>query len=145
MYPSDTLCLYFSLQWILVNYLGGFFIMEMTLLPDRLIRIREARGLNKAEASRLLGLSKMGYLRYETAVRTPSYQTLVFIAQKLRTSPEYLAGLTDDPSPRELLISRDSDPELFDILIDIADKKSKARDRLLAYYREIADGSEVQE
>ena len=39
--------------------------MEMTLLPDRLIKIREARGLNKAEASRLLGLSKMGYLRYE--------------------------------------------------------------------------------
>ena len=97
--------------------------MEMTLLPDRLIKIREARGLNKAEASRLLGLSKMGYLRYETAVRTPSYQTLVFIAQKLRTSPEYLAG--------------DSDPELFDIIIDIADKKSEARDRLLAYYREI--------
>ena len=97
--------------------------MEMTLLPDRLIKIREARGLNKAEASRLLGLSK--------------YQTLVFIAQKLRTSPEYLAGLTDDPSPRELLISRDSDPELFDIIIDIADKKSEARDRLLAYYREI--------
>ena len=32
--------------------------MEMTLLPDRLIKIREARGLNKAEASRLLGLSK---------------------------------------------------------------------------------------
>ena len=68
--------------------------MEMTLLPDRLIKIREARGLNKAEASRLLGLSKMGYLR-------------------------------------------DSDPELFDIIIDIADKKSEARDRLLAYYREI--------
>ena len=35
------------------------------------------------------------------------------------------------------MISRDSDPELFDILIDIADKKSKARDRLLAYYREV--------
>lgn len=111
--------------------------MDMTLLPDRLIKIREERGLNKAEASRLLGLSKMGYLRYETAVRTPSYQTLVFIAQKLRTSPEYLAGLTDDPSPRELLISRDSDPELFDILLDIADKDSSARDRLLTYYREI--------
>ena len=89
--------------------------MDMTLLPDRLIKIREERGLNKAEASRLLGLSKMGYLRYETAVRTPSYQTLVFIAQKLRTSPEYLAGLTDDPSPQELLVSRASDPELFDI------------------------------
>ena len=32
--------------------------MDMTLLPDRLIKIRVERGLNKAEASRLLGLSK---------------------------------------------------------------------------------------
>ena len=111
--------------------------MDMTLLPDRLIEIREARGLNKAEAARLLGLSKMGYLRYETAVRTPSYQTLVFIAQKLGTAPEYLSGQTDDPSPNEVVVSRDFDPELYEIVTDIMDQNSNARDRLLAYYRRI--------
>lgn len=111
--------------------------MDMNLLPDRLIAIREARGLNKAEAARLLGLSKMSYLRYETAVRTPSYQTLVFMAQKLGTSPEYLSGLTDDPSPRELLVSRDFDPELFDIVTDLMGQNSPTRDRLLAYYRRL--------
>ena len=35
---------------------------ELLFLPDRLKKIREDRGLNKAEAARLLGLSKMGYL-----------------------------------------------------------------------------------
>ena len=111
--------------------------MDLTLLPDRLIEIREARGLNKAEAARLLGLSKMGYLRYETADRTPSGQTLVFIAQKLGTSPEYLAGLTDDPLPREILISQSSDPELFELVKNLIDMDDSTRNRLLAYFHRI--------
>ena len=114
--------------------------MDLTLLPDRLIEIREARGLNKAEAARLLGLSKMGYLRYETADRTPSTpsgQTLVFIAQKLGTSPEYLAGLTDDPLPREILISQSSDPELFEFVKNLMEMDDSTRNRLLAYFHRI--------
>lgn len=116
--------------------------MDLTLLPDRLIEIREARGLNKAEAARLLGLSKMGYLRYETADRTPSSQTLVFIAQKLGTSPEYLAGLTDDPLPREILISQSSDPELFELVKDLIEMDDSTRNRLLAYFRRIKKGDQ---
>ena len=111
--------------------------MDLTLLPDRLIEIREARGLNKAEAARLLGLSKMGYLRYETADRTPSGQTLVCIAQKLGTSPEYLAGLTDDPLPREILISQSSDPELFEFVKNLMEMDDSTRNRLLAYFHRI--------
>ena len=79
--------------------------MESIFLPERLKKIRENRGLNKAEAARLLGLSKMGYLRYESAARTPSYQTIVFIAQKLGTSPDYLTGISDNPEPEEYVIS----------------------------------------
>ena len=71
--------------------------MESIFLPERLKKIRENRGLNKAEAARLLGLSKMGYLRYESAARTPSHQIIVFMAQKLGTSTEYLTGKTDNP------------------------------------------------
>ena len=73
--------------------------MESLFLPERLKKIREDRGLNKAEAARLLGLSKMGYLRYESADRTPSRQTIVFMAQKLGTSPDYLICITEDPTP----------------------------------------------
>ena len=52
--------------------------MESIFIPERLKKIRENRGLNKAEAARLLGLSKMGYLRYESADRTPSHQIIQF-------------------------------------------------------------------
>ena len=112
--------------------------METGFLPERLKKIREERGLNKAEAARLLNLSKMGYQRYETTARIPSYQTIVFMAQKLATSLEYLTGLTDDPEPVELIISRESDPELFQMVRDIISTDHPARGRLLAYYKKIA-------
>ena len=111
--------------------------METAFLPERLKKIREERGLNKAEVARLLNLSKMGYQRYETTARVPSYQTIVFMAQKLATSPEYLTGLTDDPEPAELIISRESDPELFEMVRDIISTDHPARKRLLAYYKKI--------
>ena len=113
--------------------------METAFLPDRLKKIREGRGLNKAEAARLLNLSKMGYQRYETTARIPSYQTIVFMAQKLATSPEYLIGLTDDPEPKELIISKESDPELFSMVRYIISADHPVRDRLLAYYKRIIE------
>ena len=111
--------------------------MESLFIPERLKKIREDRGLNKAEAARLLGLSKMGYLRYESADRTPSHQTIVFMAQKLGTSPDYLIGITEDPRPNEYVISKSDDPVLFELIADVIDKKNPARDRLLAYYRKL--------
>ena len=111
--------------------------MESLFIPERLKKIREDRGLNKAEAARLLGLSKMGYLRYESADRTPSYQTIVFMAQKLGTSPDYLTGKTKDSGPMEFIISKSDDPVLFELIIDMIDKKNPARDMLLAYYKKL--------
>jgi transcriptional regulator with XRE-family HTH domain len=111
--------------------------MELIFLPERLKKIRENRGLNKAEAARLLGLSKMGYLRYESAARTPSYQTIVFMAQKLGTSSDYLTGISDNPEPEEFVISRSDDPALFELIKDVIDKKNPARNRLLDYYKKL--------
>ena len=94
--------------------------METSFLPDRLKKIREGRGLNKAEAARLLNLSKMGYQRYETTAK-------------------YLIGLTDDPEPKELIISKESDPELFSMVRYIISADYPVRDRLLAYYKRIIE------
>ena len=107
-------------------FLPGDMKVETGFCPERLKNIREERGLNKAEAARLFGLSKMGYLRYETAARTPSWQTIVFMAQKLGVSPEYLTGASEVPEPAEYLISRSDDPELFDLIKDMIDTKSPA-------------------
>ncbi len=118
--------------------------MKSLFLPERLKKIREDRGLNKAEAARLLGLSKMGYLRYESADRTPSYQTIVFMAQKLGTSPDYLIGKTEDSEPKELVISKSDDPILFELITDMVDKKNPARNRLLAYYKKLKGSAGLQ-
>ena len=111
--------------------------MAELFLPERLKKVREDRGLNKAEAARLLGLSKMGYLRYESAARTPSYQMIIFMAQKLKTSADYLVGAVNDPEPKEYVISKADDPDLFTLISDVIDKKSPARDRLLTYYKRL--------
>ena len=116
--------------------------MESLFIPERLKKIREDRGLNKAEAARLLGLSKMGYLRYESADRTPSHQTIVFMAQKLGTSPEYLTGITDNPEPNEYVISKSDDSALFELITDMIDIKNPVRTRLLAYYKKLKTGSD---
>lgn len=118
--------------------------MESLFLPERLKKIREDRGLNKAEAARLLGLSKMGYLRYESADRTPSYQTIVYMAQKLGTSPDYLIGKTEDPEPKEYVISKSDDPVLFELITDVIDQSSTARNRLLAYYKKLKVSGDLQ-
>lgn len=118
--------------------------MKSLFLPERLKKIREDRGLNKAEAARLLGLSKMGYLRYESADRTPSYQTIVFMAQKLGTSPDFLTGKTDDSEPMEFIISKSDDPVLFELITDLVDKKNPARTRLLAYYKKLKISAGLQ-
>ena len=115
--------------------------MEALFLPERIKKIREDRGLNKAEMARLLGLSKMGYLRYESADRTPSHQTIVFMAQKLGTSPDYLIGATENPDPKEYIISKSDDPALFELITDVIDKKNPARDRLLAFYKKLKDSN----
>ena len=116
--------------------------MESIFLPERLKKIRENRGLNKAEAARLLGLSKMGYLRYESAARTPSYQIIFFMAQKLGTSTEYLTGKTDNPEPNEYVISKSDDSALFALITDMIDIKNPVRNRLLAYYKKLKADSD---
>ena len=110
---------------------------EVLFLPERLKKVREEGGLNKAAAARLLGPSKMGYQRYESAARTPSYQMIIFMVQKLKTSADYLIGTVNDPEPKEYVISKADDPALFALISDVIDKKNPSRDRLLAYNKRL--------
>ena len=107
--------------------------MKTEFLPNRLISIREQRGLNKSQTAAMIGLSPIGYLRYEQGQRIPSPQMLEIIALKLHTSVDYLTGTSDDPSANMLLLSKNNDPELFEILIDLETFNPNAADRLLTY------------
>ena len=115
------------------NEIRGGTILKTEFIPDRLISIRKQRGLNKSQAAARIGLSPIGYLRYEQGQRIPSPQMIEIIALKLYTSVDYLTGSSDDPSANMLLISKNNDPELFEILIDIETFNPNAANRLLAY------------
>ena len=108
----------------------------MNFQAERLIKIREQLGMNKAEAARQLNISAMGYGRYENGQREPSFQTVCFIASTFNTTSDYLYGLTDDSSPSSITISSSENPELFTFISSLQKDKSLEK-RLLAYYNEL--------
>lgn len=113
--------------------------MSAQFQPGRLIERREVLGITKAEAARRLSLSKIGYCRYEYGDRTPSAQTLEVISQCFGTSVDYLVGLTDDPSPQQYVIEKESSPELFTLIESCQNANSDQINKLLAYCKQITN------
>ena len=109
--------------------------MSATFQPERLRKIRENLGITMAEASRRLNLSKIGYCRYEYGDRTPSAQVIEIIAQCFGTSVDYLTGLTDDASPKQIVIEKEETPELFALIEACKNADSHQINRLIEYYR----------
>jgi transcriptional regulator with XRE-family HTH domain len=108
----------------------------MSFYPERLIQVRKSLGLNKAEAAKILNMSAMGYGRYENGQRTPSYQTICFIAQAFNTSPEFLCGENNDSSPRTITVDQAVSPELFNML-EAINSDNSIKERLLTYYSKL--------
>ena len=115
----------------------------MTFLPERLIALRTAQGITRAEAARRLNMSAMGYGRYEKGERTPSYQTVSFMAHFFNTSIDYLYGLSDDVSPSSITIHSSDDSDLFQ-LVQTAQANKGLTSRLLAYANHLQDLNQKQ-
>lgn len=105
----------------------------MTFMPKRLISLRNSLKINKAEAARRLNMSAMGYGRYESGEREPSYQTVSFIAQTFHCSVEYLYGLSNSMESTTITISSAEEPELFHLTQALRKGDSELLKRLLAY------------
>ncbi len=127
----DKIILYYPM--VKVNR-GPVFMEKTTVLCERLKISRESVGISKAEAARRLGLTMVGYCRYEYGDRTPSSQTLNVIAQCFNTSVDYLIGKTDDPIPDNLVINKTRDPELYR-LIELCKKDDSFMKRIISYYQ----------
>lgn len=108
----------------------------MNFKPERLISLRQALGINKAEAARRLNMSAMGYGRYESGAREPSYQTVAYIAQVFNCSIEYLYGETDKKDVSVLTVSSKDEPDLF-LLVESARNDKDMLNRLLTYAEKI--------
>ncbi len=111
--------------------------MSEQLIPERLIAARKNIGITMAEASRRLNLSKIGYCRYEYGERVPSPQTVEIIAQCFNTSTDYLVGLSDDPSPNRIVIEKEKQPFLFELVAACQGENSEIINRVLSYYNQL--------
>ena len=111
--------------------------MNEQLISERIKTAREKLGITKAEASRRLNLSKIGYCRYEYGERTPSPQTLEVIAQCFNTSVDYLTGLSDDSEPTQIVINKKEYPELFELVDLCMNNDSEQLKRIIAYYKKM--------
>ena len=108
----------------------------MNFIPERLISLRQSLGISKAAAARMLNMSAMGYGRYESGEREPSYQTVAFIAQAFNSSIQYLYGNTDDKNATTITISSKDEPDLFLLVQSIRNDKNLL-ERLLTYTENI--------
>jgi len=115
----------------------------MKFMPERLIALRTAQGITRAEAARQLNMSAMGYGRYEKGERTPSYQTVSYIAQFFNTSADYLYGSTDDAAISSITIHSSDDPDLF-LLVQTVRADKNMIPRLLAYADQLKDLKQKQ-
>ncbi|MCR5420477.1 MAG: helix-turn-helix domain-containing protein [Lachnospiraceae bacterium] len=111
--------------------------MKSTLNCERLKEQRLKLGLSKIEASKLTHLTQSGYVRYESGERNPAYPMIMVMAAAFKTTPEYLTGSIDDPTPDYIVIDRKKSPEAFYIAEHIGDMSLDQRLRLMAYFDEL--------
>ena len=65
----------------------------------RLRELREAKGFSQVKMQMLTGIDQSDYSKIETGKRNLSFEQCKRVALALETSMDYLAGLTDDPTP----------------------------------------------
>lgn len=109
----------------------------MKFCPERLIQVRTALNIKKAEAARRLNISAMAYGRYEKGEREPSYQSVCHIAQTFNCNIDFLYGNSDEMKADYIIVSS-KESELYS-LIEIIKKNRSLENRLLAYAKELMD------
>lgn len=86
----------------------------MSEFSKRLTNLRESRNLTKTKMANKIGVSLSTYANWEYGYNDPDMNTLGKIANILDTTVDYLAGNTDDPSPRSSSLSSDDLAEMLD-------------------------------
>lgn len=64
---------------------------------DRLKELRMSRNLTQKQVYEAVGMSAIGYQRYEYGDREPAYQKLLALADYFDVSLDYLVGRSNNP------------------------------------------------
>lgn len=65
---------------------------------NRLKELRLSKNLTQKQVYEAVGMSAIGYQRYEYGDREPAYQKLIALADYFDVSIDYLVGRTDNPN-----------------------------------------------
>ena len=65
--------------------------------PERLKGLRMSNNLTQKQVYEAVGMSAIGYQRYEYGDREPAYQNLIALADYFGVSLDYLTGRSDCP------------------------------------------------
>lgn len=64
---------------------------------DRLINLRKSKNLTQKEIAEAIGISVLGYQRYEYGTREPAFHILISLADYFNVSLDYLVCRSDKP------------------------------------------------
>lgn len=113
--------------------------MQPLLIPEKLRIAREKLGITKVEAARRMSIPQSSYVRYENGERKPTHATIIQMAQVLGTSEDYLIGKSEDDSADTVLVNKNDDPVLYEIMSGAKNLEEKQLKRLLSYYKGLAN------
>lgn len=93
---------------------------------QRLLIVRQERGMKRSEVAERLGSTGPAYGRYERGERVPSIETAKMIADALGVSLDYLVGDAPEPLRDSAMIARleaitQLPPERRRTLLDVMD------------------------
>lgn len=75
----------------------------MPFKPERLIETRKRRGYTQVYLAKAVGVSERTIRDWEHSTGEPTGEHLLILAHYLDINPDYLLGLSDDPSPAIVL------------------------------------------
>ena len=74
-------------------------MIKISVFSERLTELRNQAGLTQPKVASSIGITTRTYQHYEAGEREPQVTMLVKIADFYSVSLDYLAGVTDDPTP----------------------------------------------
>lgn len=115
-------------------------------LPERLIELRQEKGITQAEMARRIGIHRGTYSNYESGKRQPDYEILEKLTHVHGVTFDYIFGRSDVPTMterQEAEIERELD-ELMEIVENLPKKERKRTiEEIINFGRFLADSRKV--
>jgi len=95
----------------------------MASFSDRLKELRKAKGVTQKQIAEFLSMTERGFRGYEMGISTPSYETLIRLADYFGVSLDYLTGRVNYWHDAEGRITVKVPPDIMNLDTDALKKQ----------------------